>query len=123
MDEMYKTIQNACKMAKRSHNKEKKVHVIFKEMGLWRIKPVEEIKAISQKAIYGWTVPMWWVTKHPEFETRNEREKFPMGDDCFIRKQFYKGDCYFSPECLGMELFEKYTQDELERCILYGQNL
>lgn len=123
MDEMYKTIQVACKMAMRSHNKEKKIHVIFKEMGLWRIKPADEIKAISQKAIYGWTVQKWRVDLNPNFSLREEREKFPMGNDCFVRKQFYKGKCHYPPGCLGMELFDKYTHEELEHCVLYGQNL
>lgn len=123
MDDMYKTVQVACRMAKQAHNKEKRVHVIFKEVGLFRVKPVDEIREIDQQAIFGWTVPSWIPSLHQDLSWDEERKQFPMGDDCFVRKQFYKMDCYFNPADAGMKLYNEYTQEERYRCLRYGQRL
>ena len=123
MDDMYRTVHVACKMAKRAHNKEKRVHVIFKEMGLFRIKPVEEISKINQQRIYGWTVPSWKPDVHGELTWAEVKKQYPMGDDCFVRKQFYKEDCYYDPSHVGLNLYNRYTQQEIERCLLCGQGL
>ena len=121
---MYRTIQTACKQAIRAHNKEKKTHVIFKEMGLYRIKPVEEIGEIDQQAIYGWTVPKWdELALYPELSFPEIRARFPMGNNSFVRKQFYKKECYYSPEHTGLKLYNKYSRKEIEYLILHGQNL
>lgn len=114
MDDMYRTLQNACKQAKRHTISEKRVHLIFKEMGLWRIKPLEEIMEINQKALYGWTVP-------------TKVSRFPKGlsdiaDGCIIRKQFYKHEGHLSPESCGIKVYNKYTKEEIDQCIMYGQN-
>lgn len=122
MDNMYKTVQVACKMAMKAHNQEKRPHIIFKEVGLWRIKPIEEIEEIDQKAVYGWTVPKWWDI-HGTMPLKDVRKEFPMGDDSFVRKQFYIKEGYYSPAHLGLKLRNQYTQEEIEHCILYGQNL
>jgi hypothetical protein len=121
MDDMYRTVQVACKMAKRAHNKEKRVHVIFREVGLWRIKPIEEIREIDQQAIFGWTTPSWIHDLHPDMTWDDVRRLLPMGDDCFIRKQFYKEDCYFNPADFGMKLYNKYSQEEIHHCLMFGQ--
>ena len=124
MDEMYRTVQAACKNAIRAHNKEKKMHVIFKEVGLFRIKPVEEIEAVDQKRLYGWTVPKWYTELlHPELKWEEVKRQFQMGDDCFVRKQFYKKDCHFSPKTYGIKVYNEYSHDELCDCLLNGQRL
>ena len=118
---MYRTVQQACKMAKRAHNREKRVHVIFREVGLWRIKPIDEIREISQKAVYGWTTPSWIPDLHPDMTWDDVKRKVPMGDDCFVRKQFYKDECYFTPAITGLKLYNTYSNDEIFRCLKYGQ--
>ena len=124
MDEMYRTVQTACKMAIRAHNREKKMHVIFKEVGLFRIKPVEEIKEIDQDAIYGWTVPKWYLDElHHAMTFQEAKRQYPMGNGCFVRKQFYKNDCYYNPRSYGIKLRKKYSQKEIEYCLINGQNL
>lgn len=119
---MYKTVQAACKQAKAAHNKEKRVHVIFREVGLWRIRPVEEIEAINEKSVYGWTVSSWIPQLHPDMGWNEYKRLAPMGDDCIIRKQFYKDDGHYSPElCLGIKTFNNYTKEEIRNCIINGQ--
>lgn len=121
MDEMYRTVQNACKSAIKAHNKEEKTHVIFKEMGLYRIKPVDEIREINQKAIYGWTTPKWYLEEGMTFE--EARSLFPMGNGSFVRKQFYKNSCYYSPKSFGINLYNEYSEEEIIDCIKNGQRL
>ena len=130
MDKMYKTVQAACRMAIKAHNKEKRYHVIFKEMGLFRIKPVDEIAEIDQKSIYGWTYSVWYEWLNQEMTWEEQKKKFPYGDDARIRKQFYKGDCYYDPsiiayhpERIGLKLYNKYTKEEIYHCIINGQGL
>ena len=123
MDNMYSTVQVACRMAIKAHNREKRVHVVFFEMGLFRIKPVEEILEIDEKRVYGWTVAKWYCDDlHPEMKWEDVKKQFPMGDDSFIRKQFYKGDCYFSSNTFGIKTYNRYTRNEIVNCILNGQN-
>lgn len=127
MDEMYRTVQAACSCAIRAHNREKRIHVIFKEMGLYRIKPVDEIREINQKAIFGWTVPKW-LDIHQNMPWGEVRQQFPMGDDSFIRKQFTK-DGYYKPSVLHykprveLKLYNEYSKDEITDCIMNGQRL
>ena len=120
---MYRTVQVACRMAIKAHNKEKRVHVIFKEMGLFRIKPVAEISKINQQRIYGWTVPSWKKELHEDLMWNEVKKLHPMGDDSFVRKQFYKGDCYFNPADVGLNLYNRYTKEEIEHCLIHGQGL
>lgn len=124
MDEMYRTVQAACSCAIRAHNKEKRTHVIFKEMGLFRIKPADEIREINQKAIFGWTEPKWnCMAIHPEMTWTKAKSEFPMGDGSFVRKQFYKTYCYYSPKHVGLKLYNEYSEDEITDCIMNGQRL
>lgn len=128
MDDMYRTLRTAIKHAKEAHNSELRTHVIFREVGLWRIKPVDEIAEIDQRAIYGWTVPKWYhEALHPDMEWHDLIERFPFGDDCFIRPQFRKRQCYCNPSYKyhkadpGLKLYNTYTQDEINHCVLHGQ--
>lgn len=123
MDDMYTTVQTACKMAIKAHNKELRTHVIFKEVGLFRIKPIEEIVEINQHAIYGWTVPKWVEGLHPNSSMDEVKSMLPMGDDCFVRKQFYKGKCFYNPTEAGLKLYNEYSPDEIKHYVLYGQEL
>ena len=120
MDDMYRTIQQACKQAIKAHTKEQRTHVIFREMGLWRIKPVEEIAMISQKSIYGWTISSRKVRLLPgeSFQEAEQRAQ----PSAIVRKQFYKGDCYYNPANVsGIQLYDCYTQQEIHYCLLHGQ--
>jgi hypothetical protein len=121
MDNMYSTIQQACKQAIRAHNNEKRVHVVFFEMGLYRIKPVDEIEEIDEQKVYGWTVAKWMPALHPEMVSSEYRRLFPMGDDAFIRKQFYRGEGRFSPTMAGLKVYNEYTHDEIRKCLVCGQ--
>lgn len=124
MDEMYITLRSARKNAIKAHNNEKRTHVIFKEMGLYRIKPVDEIETLEQRAIYGWTLPKWYCdTLHPDMEWPEVKKQFPMGDDAYIRKQFYKGECYYSPKHIGLKLRNEIPEAELYDLIRNGQDL
>ena len=100
---MYLTIQAACRAAIRAHTKEKRYHVIFKEVGLYRVKPIDEIEEIDQRAIFGWTCQM--------------------GDVAKVRKQFYKNEGYYNPERIGLKLRNKYSSKEICEIIMTGQKL
>ena len=122
MDKRYSTIQQACKQAIRAHNNEKRVHVIFFDLGMFRIKPNDELGQIDEKKVYGWTVPLWCSEDlHPDMRWEDVKKLFPMGDGAFIRKQFYKKDGHFSPDTYGIKTCNRYTHDELIDCILNGQ--
>ena len=120
---MYLTIQAACRAAIRAHTKEKRYHVIFKEVGLYRVKPIDEIEEIDQRAIYGWTYSVWHFDLHDEKTFPELRKKFPMGDVAKVRKQFYKNEGYYNPERIGLKLRNKYSSKEICEIIMTGQNL
>ncbi len=100
---MYSTVQAACRAAIKAHIAEKQCHVIFKEIGLFRIKPIDEIEEIDQRAIYGWTCQM--------------------GDVAKVRKQFYKNEGYYNPERIGLKLRNKYSSKEICEIIMTGKKL
>ena len=103
MDNMYLTVQAARRAAIKAHIAEKQCHIIFKEAGLFRINPIDEIEEIDQRAIFGWT--------------------YQMGDVAKVRKQFYKNDCYYNPERIGLKLRNKYSSKEIYEIIMTGQKL
>lgn len=97
MDDMYTTVQTACRMANQAHKKEQRQHIVFREMGLYRIKPAEEIKAITEDAIYGWTVPSWKAFAAGgdiDAQIAAKKELYPKGSDPFVRPLF-DDDCYW----------------------------
>ena len=124
MDDMFRTLRTARKKAIEAHNREKRYHIIFKEVGLYRVKAVDEIAEIDQRAIYGWTFPVWFPEYlHPELTWEEVKDKYPMGDDARIRKQFDRKDgYYYNPSIIAynkkkpvtLKLRNEYTFQEIE---------
>lgn len=119
MDDMYRTIQQACKQAIKAHKAEQRTHIVFREVGLWRIKPADEIAEIDQHAIYGWT-----VGSRRQVVKGGESIK-PDGwqPDAKVRKQFYKNWCYYDPanNVKGLKLRNRYLLEEIYKAIMSGQ--
>ena len=118
MDDMYLTIQQACRQATKAHRNELRTHIIFREVGLWRIKPADEIAEIDQRAIYGWTVSSRPLVKPGE--SINPEDWQPCVK---VRRQFYKGDCYYDPETniKGLKTRNRYGRAEIYDVIRNGQ--
>ena len=119
MDDMYLTIQQACRQATKAHRNEQRTHIIFREVGLWRIKPADEIAEIDQRAIYGWTISSRrQVVKHGESITPEGWQPWAK-----VRRQFYKGDCYYDPETniKGLKTRNRYGRAEIYDVIRNGQ--
>jgi hypothetical protein len=119
---MYMTIQQACRQAIRAHVKEQRQHVVFKEMGLWRVRPVDEIAEIDQQAVYGWTQgSSRYVVYEGEsiWEARDRRAQ-PWA---VVRRQFYKGSCYFDPQnaLKGLTIRNRLTDAQIRHNLICGQ--
>lgn len=116
---MYLTIQQACKQAIKAHKSEERTHIVFKEVGLWRIKPSDEIAEIDQRAIYGWTI------SSKRQVVRNGEDVNPEGWKPWakVRRQFYKGECYYDPEnnIKGLKTYNRYSRTEIYDTIRSGQ--
>jgi hypothetical protein len=122
---MFTTVQTACRSAIRAHKREHRAHLIFKEMGLWRVKPVEDIQEIDQQVIYGWTIPStkYFVRYGDSIYDQEVRERGE--DSALVIKQFYKNHCYYSPNTYfeDLKLTNNYTRQQITECLLYGQGL
>lgn len=118
MDDMYRTIQQACKQAIKAHKAEQRTHIVFREVGLWRIKPADEIVEIDQRAIYGWTVGSK-VAKGAEIATDSDNWR----PSAFVRRQFYKNSGYYDPETniKGLKTRNRYSNREIYSVIDNGQ--
>lgn len=119
MDDMYLTIQQACRQATKAHRNEQRTHIIFREVGLWRIKPADEIAEIDQRAIYGWTISSSrQVVKSGDSITPEGWQPWAK-----VRRQFYKGDCYYDPETniKGLKTRNRYGRAEIYDVIRNGQ--
>lgn len=114
---MYTTVQTACRMANLAHKKEQRQHIVFCEMGLYRIKPAEEIKEIVEEAIYGWTVPAWKTintqTLDDIYEQIDAKKKvYPKGSDPFVRPLFDE-DCYWGVDQIETTVTPRLSQEDV----------
>lgn len=114
---MYTTVQTACRMANLAHKKEQRQHIVFREMGLYRIKPAEEIKEIVEEAIYGWTVPAWKTintqTLDDIYEQIDTKKKvYPKGSDPFVRPLFDE-DCYWGVDQIETTVTPRLSQEDV----------
>lgn len=114
---MYTTVQTACRMANLAHKKEQRQHIVFREMGLYRIKPAEEIKEIVEEAIYGWTVPAWKTistqTLDDIYEQIDAKKKvYPKGSDPFVRPLFDE-DCYWGVDQIETTVTPRLSQEDV----------
>lgn len=117
MDDMYTTVQTACRMANLAHKKEQRQHIVFREMGLYRIKPAEEIKEIVEEAVYGWTVPAWKTintqTLDDIYEQIDAKKKvYPKGSDPFVRPLFDE-DCYWGVDQIETTVTPRLSQEDV----------
>lgn len=115
MDEMYRTLQAACRMANLAHKREQRQHIVFREVGLFRIKPAEEIKEITEESIYGWTIPSWKVYTSLgdiDEQIKAKKEVYPKGSDPFVRPLF-EGDCYWGVNQIETTVTPRLSQEEV----------
>ena len=117
MDDMYTTVQTACRMANRAHRKEQRQHIVFREMGLWRVKPSEEIREITEDAIYGWTVPRWSFPSYGDVKEDTARYHevkalYPKGNAPFVRPLFGDG-CYWGVSQIETTVTPRLSRDEV----------
>jgi len=97
MDNMYTTVQVACRMANLAHKREQRQHIVFREMGLYRVKPAAEIQEIKEEAIYGWTVPSWKAFSlggDIDEQINAKKKAYPKGSDPLARPLF-DDTCYW----------------------------
>jgi hypothetical protein len=104
-------------MANLAHKKEQRQHIVFREMGLYRIKPAEEIKEIVEEAIYGWTVPAWKAintqTLDDIYEQIDAKKKvYPKGSDPFVRPLFDE-DCYWGVDQIETTVTPRLSQEDV----------
>lgn len=117
MDDMFTTVQTACRMANLAHKKEQRQHIVFREVGLYRIKPAEEIAEITEESIYGFTVPSWKTDGYGSYEDINKRldakkEAYPKGSDPFVRPLFDDG-CYWGVHQIETTVTPRLSQEEV----------
>lgn len=115
MDNMYTTVQTACRMANLAHKKEQRQHIVFHEVGLYRIKPAEEIMEIAEKSIYGWTIPSWKAYTSLgdiDEQIKAKKQAYPNGSDPFVRPLF-DDDCYWGVNQIGTTVTPRLSQEEV----------
>lgn len=115
MDEMYTTVQTACRMANRAHRKEQRQHIVFREVGLYRIKPAEEIKEITEESIYGFTVPAWKAQDwngDVDGQIEYKKQLWPKGSDPFVRPLF-DDTCYWGVSQIETTVTPRLPEDEV----------
>ena len=114
MDDMYTTVQTACRMANQAHKKEQRQHIVFREVGLYRIKPAEEIQEIREAGIYGWTVPSWRAFNDADCDKvlKAKQAEYPKGSDPFVRKLF-EDDCYWGVNQIETKVVDRLSQEEV----------
>lgn len=119
MDNMYTTVQTACRMANRAHRKEQRQHIVFREVGLWRVKPAEEIREITEESIYGFTVPSWRVPAVEGYDEqlRAKKRLWPNGSDPFVRRLF-DDDCYWGVSQIETTVTPRLSKEEVRARML-----
>lgn len=112
---MFTTVQTACRMANLAHKKEQRQHIVFREVGLYRIKPAEEIAEIVEESIYGFTVPSWtaysWSGDIDEQINRLKKD-YPKGSHPFVRPLFDDG-CYWGVHQIETTVTPRLSQEEV----------
>lgn len=115
MDNMYTTVQTACRMANLAHRKEQRQHIVFRETGLWRVRPAEEIGQITEESIYGFTVPSWkaqtWSGDIDE-QIRYKQQLWPKGSDPFVRPLF-DDTCYWGVSQIETTVTPRLSDEEV----------